>query len=187
MLHIQIVGVFASFSVAEIVTPAGSVHVHFDGYAPPMDADNPKMSYVVDGDTIRVGGQSWRLYGIDAPPIDGHSSSKPHCPVEAQMGAAAKEALSLFIADGYARQTLRFEIRHIHEKYFRHLVDVYVDGVSVADHLIGLGLAYPYTGKAPKQPFCRCPSAWAKYEAEIAVHEARAADQKVRRANARRA
>ena len=79
MLHIEFVVNSVSLIVAEIQTLAGNVRIHFEDYAPPTEADNPRMSYVIDGDTIHCGYTRVRLAGIDAPEMPGHCQPGRAC------------------------------------------------------------------------------------------------------------
>ena len=117
---------------------------------------------MIDGDTIVVGGQHWRLYGIDAPPI-----SAGRCPVENHAGLRAKAVLEQLIAEGGANGTLHVEILKLHEKYQRHLVRIFVNGKDVGESLKELKLANTYDGTGPKPRFCDCADAKLMYDLKM--------------------
>lgn len=77
---------------------------------------------VVDGDTIRVGGERIRLRGIDTPEMS-----------ELQ-GPAAKQRLTELLRSG----SIRIE-PHGRDVYNRLLADVFVNGQNVADTLLAEG------------------------------------------------
>ncbi len=149
----------------EVTTTAGTVSVEFVGYAPPA-ADG--KSYVIDGDTIVVGGQRWRLAWFDAPAIAADGHGRPHCAVERDLGVRAKSRLEQLIHQGSTDGTLSVKIwaKHL-DRYHRHLVSLYVGGVDVRLTLINEGLAKDYGGRGPKPVFCNCADLIATHEHEI--------------------
>ncbi|WP_027858456.1 thermonuclease family protein [Marinobacterium jannaschii] len=109
---------------------------------------------VYDADTFRVTIEGWplvigenmpvRVKGIDAPEIRGKCEDEKR---------RAREARN------YTRQLLEsaevVELRSIERgKYFRLLADVYTDGESLAEKLIGEVLARPYDG-GKRQGWCK--------------------------------
>lgn len=132
-----------------ILTAVGTVYVHFADYAPPLADGECK---VIDGDTVIVGGQRWRLEGIDAPSIGGRA----HCPDENALGMRAKARLEQLLAEGARRSCLHVDILDLGEKYKRKLVRIFVDGVDVRETLISEGLAQIYDGHGSRPVFCQC-------------------------------
>jgi endonuclease YncB( thermonuclease family) len=88
---------------------------------------------VIDGDTIRCGGERIRLTGIDAPELS-------RCPTGRQYvkgdGQAAKHALANRLDRGEI--TIR---RFGQDRYGRTLAAVYVDGVNAACAMLAGGHA----------------------------------------------
>ena len=101
---------------------------------------------IYDGDTFRcdladyppIVGENIgiRVNGIDTPEM------KDKRPQVKALAVAARDYVRKLFAEA---QTI--ELRNLKRgKYFRIVADVYVDGVSLAERLIELGLAYPYDG-----------------------------------------
>lgn len=87
-----------------------------------------------------------RIKGIDAP--ERYSDS----PCEKEKALEAKKVIHDLLV-----QASEIELRNTQRgKYFRIVADVYVDGKSLADELLYLGLAVPYDGGAkPFVNWCR--------------------------------
>lgn len=87
-----------------------------------------------------------RVNGIDSPEMDGDSSCERQAAYKAQQ--EAERVLSR------ARRIDLLDVKR--DKYFRVLADVEVDGRSLADHMLRMGLAVPYDGgtKTPTN-WCR--------------------------------
>lgn len=87
-----------------------------------------------------------RVLGVDTPEL------RTSDPCEKKKAIAAKEVLQKLLT-----QSSSVDIMNVQkDKYFRILGDVYVDGKSVAQELIKLDLAYPYSGeKKVKRNWCR--------------------------------
>ncbi len=105
-----------------------------------------EVTSIYDADTFRVNIAGWpsivgqrmpiRVNGVDAPEIRGK------CKEEKLAARLAKQYTVAML-----RGAKRIELRNIRRgKYFRVLADVYADGKSVAEELIGAGLARPYEG-----------------------------------------
>lgn len=102
-----------------------------------------KNIYVIDGDTFSLGGQRIRVAGIDAP-----ETHPARCAQEAQLGAAATQKLAELLRGG----TLWISGEKT-DRYGRSVRTVRVNGVDVADAMIGSGLARNYDGKQ-RQSWC---------------------------------
>jgi micrococcal nuclease len=98
---------------------------------------------VVDGDTIKLGTQSLRLAGIDAPEV-----SRPDCAAEAALGARATERLRALMAEGQIAilPTGRAD------RFGRPLIALTVDGRDAGQALMSEGLAQPWPRRAPWCP-----------------------------------
>lgn len=110
---------------------------------------------VVDGDTIRRNGTTYRLENIDTPETGSRAKSER----ERDLGEAAKRRLAVLLSSGELnviparkrnRQTGEDVIKL--DRYGRTLVRVYVGGKDVGEILVGEGLARPYTG-GKRQPW----------------------------------
>ncbi len=94
--------------------------------------------YVVDGDTIKIDGESYRLMGFDTP-----ETYRSECASELALGNQATARLRELI-DQAAKITMNVEKGH--DKYGRWLATLAVDQKDVGDLLINEGLARRYTG-----------------------------------------
>jgi hypothetical protein len=99
--------------------------------------------YVIDGDTFGVGSEHIRIAGMDAP-----ETHPPRCMQEAQLGLAATAKLKELLSSGTV--TMSGSGR---DQYGRELRQVSVNGVDVAQTMIGAGLARSYGG-GKKQGWC---------------------------------
>lgn len=110
------------------------------------DATVSKVTSVYDGDTFRADIADYpkivgyrmaiRINGIDTPEMKGH------CESEKQKAIKAKQLTASRLKNGHV-----IELKNIKRgKYFRLLADVYVDGQSIGESLIGAGLAVEYHG-----------------------------------------
>lgn len=110
---------------------------------------------VTDGDTIKtslgkrlpapLNNVSIRLRDVDTPELRGA------CEKEKHLAQQAKAEVSL-IATGQQMRVYNYEW----DKYGGRIVaDVYVNGVTLSQHLITKGLAVPYTGEGPKRDWCQ--------------------------------
>lgn len=103
-------------------------------------ADPPMRA--VDGDTVRMGQESIRLKGYDAP-----ETYRAGCDAEHEIGMRAKQRLAALVRDRSARIS-----RQGRDRYGRTLATLTVGGVDVADIMISEGLAVRYTcdlGRCP--------------------------------------
>nr|WP_221301788.1 thermonuclease family protein [Zhongshania antarctica] len=111
------------------------------------------VTTIYDGDTFRATINDWppiigknipiRVNGIDTPEMRGG------CREEIEQARKAKQEAVAMI-----RAAKVVELRNINrDKYFRIVADVYLDGKSLGDSLIGKGLAKTYDG-GKKEKWC---------------------------------
>jgi endonuclease YncB( thermonuclease family) len=93
---------------------------------------------VIDGDTIRYGGEKIRLADIDAPEI-----FSPSCPSEAARGERATRRLLDLMNAGPFRLVAKGRDE---DRYGRKLRTIERGGRSLGDVLIAEGLARPWDG-----------------------------------------
>jgi micrococcal nuclease len=105
-----------------------------------------RTNCVVDGDTIRYGGVTIRIEGLDAP-----ETHRAKCEAERVLGRRATERLLELVNQG------PFEIvqkgKRDTDKYGRKLRVLERDGRSFGDILIAEGLARPWSGS--RRSWCR--------------------------------
>lgn len=102
-----------------------------------------QRAQVIDGDTIRAGGRTVRIIGLDAPELRGR------CPEEIALARRASARLAQLL-DGRAWLTPRGR-----DRYGRVLAVVRDRaGRDVAQILISEGLARPYDGRGPRRTWC---------------------------------
>ncbi|MFK7882352.1 thermonuclease family protein [Roseobacter sp.] len=106
---------------------------------------SPSRLSVVDGDTVRLNGETIRLLGFDTP-----ETYRAECESERQQGDAATARLRDLLRLASSAQ-LAYQPRP--DKYGRSLATLTLDGRNVADILVGEGLARRYTGGA-RRPWC---------------------------------
>ena len=98
---------------------------------------------VVDGDTIKVDGTTYRLLGYDTP-----ETRFAKCDAERRLGDLARLRLQGILSD----YSWRIEPVETKDKYGRVLAHLYVDveedvlELDVSEILIGEGYARPYDG-----------------------------------------
>lgn len=98
---------------------------------------------VIDGDTIRIGAETIRIMGLDAPELHGR------CAAEITLAIRATERLRVLVARGIEIE------RHGRDRYRRTLAVVRTStGRDVAMLLIQEGLARPYDGRGQRQGWC---------------------------------
>ena len=92
--------------------------------------------HVVDGDTVRLGTETIRLVGCDAP-----ETHHAKCGAERRLGEVASTRLrDLLCAPGTNVVIDRGERPRL-DRYRRMLARIFVDGQDVADLMIEAGLA----------------------------------------------
>lgn len=170
--------------MSSIETEFGSLAINTANLLP-VSRDGPCR--IVDGDTIIIGGQSWRLDGFDAPAVRGLSRGQPHCDEENQLGLEAIAFLEEELKRGAALGALHIDIINKSEKHRRQLVRVYVAGQSLAEIMIEAGYGYAFDGKGAKLPWCQCEDRWNLYHAEALVAVNKEHDARVRRRETRAA
>lgn len=87
---------------------------------------------VVDGDTLRCGGERVRLLGIDAPELPGHCRPGRQC-VDGDPFAASEALKAALIGDGLRLRAVGSD------RYGRTLANVYVSGHNISCGLIDKG------------------------------------------------
>lgn len=97
---------------------------------------------VLDGDTIRIDGETIRVMNIDAPEI--HPC---RCQAECDLGYRAKEFTERFLSG-----PVTLERASRRDRYNRVLAKVSVNGNDLGEALIGAGLARKWTGR--RLPWC---------------------------------
>lgn len=105
----------------------------------------PSAIYVVDGDTVRFAGDSWRLVGLDTP-----ETYRAQCDYELALGRAATARLRELVASGQGVDLVALPGR---DRYDRGLARLYVGGENIADILTSEGLARRYDG-GKRQNWC---------------------------------
>jgi endonuclease YncB( thermonuclease family) len=126
----------------------------------PTAALAPNRIEVVDGDTVRLDGQSYRLVGLDTP----ESGARAKCAVEREKAAAAARRLREIVAGGGIRLdrvacNCPANTEGTEQCNYGRLCGVLTSsGRDVGQTLIGEGLARSYNCGAwycpPKQPWC---------------------------------
>ena len=94
--------------------------------------------YVIDGDTIDVDGERYRLTGFDTP-----ETYRAECESEKLRGDQAAVRMRALVR---AASEIRLDAQHSRDKYGRGLGTLSVDGEDVGDILIREDLARRYSG-----------------------------------------
>lgn len=105
-----------------------------------------QQTCVVDGDTIRYGGEKIRLLGIDAPEV-----FNPKCAAEKALGEQATQRLLELMNEGPFKLVQSGE--RDEDRYGRKLRLVKRDGRSMGERLIAEGLARRWDGR--RRSWCR--------------------------------
>lgn len=130
------------------------VIVEIDPLGLPSPVRPDGRNEIIDGDTLVVGGETWRINGYDAPEL-----SKNCCEAEAEKGQDAKAYLEQLLRYGAANGTLKVYLSRQMDRHRRRLVHIWVDGENVGEIMKHYGLAADYNGKGPKPVFCECDEA----------------------------
>jgi endonuclease YncB( thermonuclease family) len=102
-----------------------------------------QRAQVIDGDTIRVSGETIRMMGLDAPEMRGR------CPAERRLARAATDRLRQLVVPRVSLE------RRGRDRYRRTLAVVRDRaGRDLAQVLIREGLARPYNGRGRRQGWC---------------------------------
>lgn len=97
---------------------------------------------IIDGDTVRIDGKSWRLMGFDTP-----ETFYAKCVSERERGNAATKRLAEIIA---AAESIDAIPSGRLDRYRRTLGVLIIDGADVAETMILEGHARPYHGRVRK-------------------------------------
>lgn len=100
---------------------------------------------VIDGDTIDVGGERYRLVGFDTP-----ETYRSKCDSEKQRGDRATARLRALIASA---TEITLDVQQNRDKYGRGLGMLAINGEDVGDILVREGLARRYNG-GQRQSWC---------------------------------
>ena len=99
------------------------------------DTIDPRMLYVIDGDTLALAGERIRLLSIDAP-----ETRDARCERERVAGYETKARVVDLLRFG---RTVDIR-RHGHDGYGRTLAHVVIDGRDLGEQLVREKLALPY-------------------------------------------
>lgn len=102
---------------------------------------------VIDGDTVMMDSERWRLTGLDAPEI--HSAK---CAQERQRGIVTAARLIGLLAERGGE--LIPETSRRRDKFGRRLGRLLVGGEEWSEIAIKEGLAVPYDGRGPRGDWC---------------------------------
>lgn len=107
---------------------------------------SPRITCIVDGDTIWYRGTKIRIADIDTPEV-----SRPNCDREAAMGRRATERMQALLNAGAFSFAPSADGRDT-DRYGRQLRVVLREGESLGDTLVAEGLAERWGG--PKVAWC---------------------------------
>ena len=124
---------------------AGAALWSLIGTAAVAETISPASIYVIDGDTIDVGGNRFRLVGLDTP-----ETYRAQCDYELALGHAATARLVELVGSG---SVLDLAVLPGRDKYDRGLARFFVGGRNVAEILTSEGLARAYEG-GRRQSWC---------------------------------
>lgn len=137
--------IFIAFAALLCIQPNVQAHDTVNGVV---------VNSVYDGDTMRITVAGWpdimghnmpiRINGIDTPEIRGK------CQSEKDKAILARDMVLRMVAAGR-----EVSISNLSRgKYFRIVADVYVDGISIGQTLLEMGLAVSYNGKGKRHNWC---------------------------------
>ncbi len=119
--------------IYSVLSNAGTRHVATGGVV------------VIDGDTLAIGDERYRLLGFDTP-----ETFNAQCDDELALGQKATRRLKALIGQG---DTLVLEVSLKRDRYQRKLARALIADQDVADIMISEGLARAYGG-GKRQPWC---------------------------------
>jgi len=93
---------------------------------------------VIDGNTLSIGGERFRIEDIDAPLMPGHA----RCQREIELAGRARDFLFSRLASATVIEVTRVE----RDRYGRTLGRVRADGADLGDALMSAGLAQSWEG-----------------------------------------
>ncbi len=125
-----------------LLAVAGPAHAEPGETPAPLAVIDGRAWSVVDGDSLLVDGQEWRLVGYDTP-----ETERAACEAERRLGLIAKARLEVMIREAVAGG-LRIELAATGERdrYRRPLGVLRIDGGDVGQQMIQEMLARPYLG-----------------------------------------
>src|SRR5689334_8193814 len=100
---------------------------------------------VIDGDTLRQGGERYRVENIDAP----ERGRRAQCPEERALAEASRAYLGAWVLDA---RRIEAQPTGRRDRYGRVVARIRIDGVDLGERLIARGLAQPWRGR--KADFC---------------------------------
>ena len=150
---------FAVLAALVVLVVAGFLQTEIDTRSPPVSPRAASIS-VVDGDTVRANGQTYRLVGFDTP----ESGSLARCERERKLADAATNRLRQLVTNGQtALERVSCNCRPGTEgtqqcNHGRLCASLRADGQDVGTILISEGLARPYvcgqSGCPRRQSWC---------------------------------
>ena len=100
---------------------------------------------VIDGDTLRDGGERYRVENIDAP----ERGARARCPEERALAEAARAYVIEWVANA---RRVEAQPTGRRDRYGRVVAFIHIDGVDLGQRLMARGLAQPWRGH--KADFC---------------------------------
>ncbi|WP_179381291.1 thermonuclease family protein [Jannaschia marina] len=94
--------------------------------------------YVIDGDTVDMSGQRYRLVGFDTP-----ETYHAQCDYELALGQEATRRVRELVASG---RTVELSVLPGQDRYGRGFARLFVGGVDVGTILMSEGFARQYDG-----------------------------------------
>ncbi|NIJ41558.1 MULTISPECIES: thermonuclease family protein [Parvibaculum] len=131
----------AGFAVGLLIIGAIALYQQTSTSGAPSGAATPvsasEITSIYDGDTFRMGAERVRILGVDAPEL----GTRAKCAAEREAAIKARDYLRRKLRGG-AVVTIE---RNGNDVYERTLARVFVDGHDIADDMISIGLAIPYS------------------------------------------
>ena len=136
VLPLALVGLALPAPAPLAAGPADTIAAQF-----PLCSSAPRVTCVVDGDTIWLGGTKIRIADIDTPEV-----SRPRCAREAKLGALATQRMQALLNRGAFSLSPAADGRD-EDRFGRKLRVVTRDGESLGAMLVRDGLARAWGGK----------------------------------------